>query len=65
MAKLVTSSRFANPDAAYATLAEARRGLPDAAAAEFDARLVLVLANHIGDLDVLREAIELARSAGR
>jgi len=27
----------------------------------FDAALVLILANHIGDLDVLREAIELAK----
>jgi len=29
--------------------------------ADLDAALVLVLANHIGDLDVLREAIALAR----
>ena len=27
----------------------------------FDARLVLILANHIGDLGVLREAIALAK----
>jgi hypothetical protein len=65
MAKLVTSSRFPNPDAAYVTLVEARRDLSDAAAAAFDARLVLILANHIGDLDVLREAIVLAREAAR
>ena len=31
------------------------------AAAALDARLVLVLANHIGDLDVLRQAIAVAR----
>ena len=64
MAKLVTTSQFANPDAAYVALAEARRGLTDAAAAALDARLALILANHIGDLDVLNEAIALARSAG-
>jgi hypothetical protein len=64
MAKLVTTSRFANPDSAYVALAEARRDLSDAAAAALDARLVLILANHIGDLDVLNEAIALARSAG-
>ena len=61
MGKLVTASQFANPDAAYVALVEARRGLSDAAAAALDARLLLILANHIGDLDVVREAIALAR----
>ncbi|HVV63258.1 MAG TPA: DUF2783 domain-containing protein [Pseudolabrys sp.] len=63
MPKLVTASQFAQPDAAYVALVEARRGLSDAAAAELDTRLVLILANHIGDLDVLNEAIALAKSA--
>lgn len=64
MAKLVTASRFANPDAAYVALVDARRNLSDAAAADLDARLVLILANHIGDLDVLNEAIALAKQTG-
>jgi hypothetical protein len=63
MPKLVTDSRFPNPDAVYVALAAARRGLTDAASAELDARLVLILANHIGDLDVLAEAIALAKEA--
>ena len=61
MAKLVTASRFADPDAAYVALVEARRGLTVEAAADLDAKLVLILANHIGDMDVLTEAIALAR----
>jgi hypothetical protein len=61
MPKLVTASQFSNPDAAYVALVEARRGLSDAASAELDAKLVLILANHIGDLDVLAEAIALAK----
>jgi hypothetical protein len=28
-----------------------------------DAKLVLILANHIGDIDVLREAIALAKQS--
>ncbi len=64
MPKLVTAAQFADPDAAYRALVDARRNLSDAAAAELDARLVLILANHIGDLDVVREAIMLAK-AGR
>jgi hypothetical protein len=62
MGKLATASRFADPDAAYAALVDARRGLSVEAAAELDAKLVLILANHIGDIDVLAEAIALARN---
>jgi Protein of unknown function (DUF2783) len=61
MSKLVTASQFADPDAAYLALVEARRDLSEAAAAELDTKLVLILANHIGDLGVLREAIALAK----
>ena len=63
MPKLVTASQFADPDAAYLALVEARRNLSEAEAAELDTRLVLILANHIGDLAVLREAIALAKRA--
>ena len=58
---LKTTSNFAKPDDAYRAVVEAHRGLGDAQSADLDAALVLVLANHIGDLDVLREAIVLAR----
>ena len=58
---LSTKSNFADPDAAYRLIVEAHRGISDAQSADLDAALVLVLANHIGDLDVLREAIALAR----
>jgi hypothetical protein len=61
MSKLVTVSQFSNPDVAYVTLVDARRGLSREAAAELDTKLVLLLANHIGDLDVLTEAIEIAK----
>jgi len=63
MPKLLTASRFADPDAAYLALVEARRGLSDTQAAALDSKLVLILANHIGDLDVLREAIALAKES--
>ena len=63
MSKLETKSQFANPDAAYVALVEARRGLSEEQAAAFDTRLALILANHIGDLDVLKEAIALAKAA--
>ena len=58
---LSTSSNFARPDDAFRALVEVHRGLSDAQSADFDAALVLILANHIGDIDVLHEAIALAR----
>jgi hypothetical protein len=58
---LSTSSNFTKPDDAFRAVVEAHRGLNDEQSADLDAALVLILANHIGDLDVLREAIELAK----
>ena len=58
---LSTKSNFADPDAAYRLIVEAHRGLTDAQSTDLDAALVLILANHIGDLGVLREAIALAQ----
>jgi hypothetical protein len=56
---LVTTTRFADPDAAFRVLVEAHRGLGEADSAALNARLVLTLANHIGDIDVLRQAVEI------
>lgn len=48
-------------DAFYDTLIAAHHGLTDAQSELLNARLILLLANHVGDLCVLREAIALAR----
>jgi hypothetical protein len=45
---------FSMLDDSHAGLDRTRRGI-------FDAQLVLLLANHIGDMAVLREAFALAR----
>jgi predicted metal-dependent hydrolase len=58
------ANRFADPDLAYRLLIEAHRGLSDEASAALNSRLVLVLANQIGSMELLRAAIELAQSAG-
>ncbi len=71
--KLITTANFRDPaarhghdfspgDDFYEALLEAHRGLDEAASAELNARLILLLANHIGDLEVLREALTRARS---
>ena len=61
MTRLVTAPQFASPDEAYVALVEAHRGLDRETSDALNAKLVLLLANHIGDIDVLREAIALAR----
>ncbi|MGJ5134895.1 DUF2783 domain-containing protein [Bradyrhizobium oligotrophicum] len=58
---LSTASNFAKPDDAFRAIVEAHRGLSDLESADLDAALVLILANHIGDIDVLGEAIALAK----
>ena len=62
----VPGERYRHPympgDAFYERLVDAHRDLDDAASERLNARLVLLLANHIGDLRVLGEAIELARA---
>jgi hypothetical protein len=46
----------------YAELMQAHEGLSLEESAALNARLVLLLANRIGDLDILKAALEAARS---
>jgi hypothetical protein len=62
MTALLTAPRLADPDALFAALVEAHRGLDEAASRELDARLVLLLANHIGDMAVVLDAVARARA---
>lgn len=59
--RLVTEPNLAAPDDFYAALAELHRGLDPEESAKANAKLVLLLANHIGDAAVLGEAVALAR----
>jgi hypothetical protein len=53
---------IADPDGFYQELIESQRELSDEQADMLGAKLVLILANHVGDREVLREAIALARA---
>ena len=59
---LVTTPNLPDPDALYAELAAAHRGLSPAESAALNSELVLILANHIGDAEVVRAALALARA---
>jgi hypothetical protein len=63
MATVETTVKLADPDRAYRMLIEAHRGLTDQQSAALNAKLILILANEIGDLDVLRQAIMLVRTS--
>ena len=58
---LITDPHLGAPDDFYEALIDAHRGLSDAQSQALNARLILLLANHIGDLEVLREALARAR----
>jgi hypothetical protein len=52
---------FSPGDDFYQLLIDTHRDLTDEQSALLNARLVLLLANHVGDLTILREAMLLAR----
>jgi hypothetical protein len=61
MSKLTLTPNFGREaDAFYAELIAAQAGLSDEQAADWLARLTLILCNHIGDREVLRQAFALA-----
>jgi hypothetical protein len=49
------------PDEVYNALVDAHKGLSEEQCRAFDARLILLLVNHIGDDAVIREALTAAR----
>jgi hypothetical protein len=61
MATLNTEANIAAPDDFYERLIAMHRGLTDGQSALVNARLILLLANHIGDPDVLAQAMAAAR----
>ena len=62
----IGAKNLAEHDRFYAELLSAHEGLTEAESAALNARLVLIMANWVGDLDVLRQMLALAddRSGG-
>lgn len=61
---LITTPNLSAPDDFYEALIDAHRDLPSEESHALNARLVLLLANHVGAIDVLREALQAARDSG-
>jgi hypothetical protein len=53
---------FSPGDDFYQQLIDLHRGLSDEQSALVNAKLILILSNHIGDIAVLRDAMSLARA---
>jgi hypothetical protein len=62
--KLNTAANIAAPDDFYQRLIDMHRDLSPAQSNTANAALILLLANHIGDLDILVQAMEIAREDG-
>jgi hypothetical protein len=62
---LITEPHLEAPDPFYEALIDTHRDLSDAQSHALNARLVLLLANHIGRHDVLLEALQMARDSAR
>jgi hypothetical protein len=63
--ELITTPHLESPDDFYEALIETYRDLDNAESHALNARLVLLLANHIGSLDVLQQAMQAARGGVR
>ncbi|AMG44943.1 DUF2783 domain-containing protein [Achromobacter ruhlandii] len=60
---LTTETNLAAPDDFYEALIDAHRDLSNEQSQEMNAALILLLANHLGDMAVLREALAQARAS--
>jgi hypothetical protein len=58
---LILTPNITDPDGFYARLIAAHDGLSDEESAALNARLILVLANQIGNAAVLEQALALAQ----
>ena len=58
---LTLAPNLADPDGFYEALIEAHEGLSDAESEALNARLILILANQVGDIEVLKAALEAAK----
>jgi hypothetical protein len=63
VSRLETAPRLDDPDGLFQALVEAHRGLAPEESRRLDARIILLLANHVGQVAIVREAIAAAGAA--
>jgi predicted protein tyrosine phosphatase len=65
MERLKTTANIARPDDVYELLIRCHEGLGKSESDALNARLILILMNHVGDEAVIREALALAKSTAQ
>ena len=65
MADLIITPNLTDADGFYEALISAHHDLSVEQSAALNARLILLLANHVGDRDILLDALRIARETGR
>jgi hypothetical protein len=65
MSTLILTPNIPNGDDFYEKLLNAHEGLSKEQSDALNARLILVLSNHIGDIDILEQALDAAKTTGQ
>ena len=65
MSTLILSPNIPNGDDFYAKLLNVHEGLSKEQSDALNARLILLLSNHIGNIDILEQALIAAKTAGQ
>jgi len=60
---LNTKPNIVRPDDFYQELIDLHRDLNEEQSRDLNAKLILLLANHIGDMDILNQAMQAARKS--
>jgi len=60
---LILDANAPAPDEIYEAVIAMHEGLSEEESATVNARMILILSNHIGDAGIIREAAKLARGA--
>ena len=61
MSSLKTESNIPDPDGFYEELLKLHEGLDESESHSLNARLILILANHIGDREVISQAMQVSK----
>ena len=65
MSELILEPNFSDADAFYAALADVHRDLSPQQSEQVNARLILLLANQVGDQTILQQALDIACQLNR
>lgn len=61
--QLITEPNLNRTDDFYEALIDMHQGLSEEQSHAVNAKMILILSNHIGDLSVLKQAMQIARAA--